>query len=261
MQGELAEMVRRFGGEPISAPALREDPLPAGDSVARFIDLLSARSLPFVLFLTGAGASALIREANTLGRQQELLDGLERSTTICRGPKPSGVLSKHRVTVDVRVPSPHTTADILSTLEVLLLDDRYVGLVHYGERNEVVLQALRERGAQAEELCLYEWQLPLDLAPLHALIHAVIAGEIDAVAFTTQIHVRHLLQVAETLQLRDPLLQALSERTVAAAIGPTCAAALLDAGITPQVIADPPKIGPLLTSLADQLAQRRQAAS
>src|SRR5215470_12481490 len=86
MQGELADMVRRFGGEPVSAPALREDPVPSGEAVARFIDLLTARSLPFVLFLTGAGASALIREAHALGRQQELLDGLERSTTICRGP-------------------------------------------------------------------------------------------------------------------------------------------------------------------------------
>jgi uroporphyrinogen-III synthase len=257
MQGELADMVRRWGGEPVSAPALREDPLPSGEAVSRFIDLLTARQLPFVLFLTGAGASALIREAHGLGRQQELLDGLERSTTICRGPKPSGVLAKHRVTVDVRVPPPHTTADILTTLALLLLDDRRVGLVHYGERNDVVLEALRERGAEVEELCLYEWQLPTDLAPLQALIHEIIAGEIDAVAFTTQIHVRHLLQVAEDLQLRDPLLQALAQQTVTAAIGPTCAAALVAAGITPHVVADPPKIGPMLTGIADQLSQRR----
>lgn len=258
MQGELAEMVRRFGGEPVSAPALREDPLPSGDAVARFIDLLTARSLPFVVFLTGAGAQALIREAEALGRQQELLDGLERSTTICRGPKPSGVLAKHRVTVDVRIPPPHTTSEILSTLSLLLLDDRRVGLVHYGERNEAVVAALESRQVKVEELCLYEWQLPLDLAPLHRLIRAILAGEIDAVAFTTQIHVRHLLQVAEDLQLRDALVQALSEHTLAAAIGPTCAAALDAAGITPHVIADPPKIGPMLTDLADQLARRRE---
>jgi uroporphyrinogen-III synthase len=257
MQGELADMVRRFGGEPVSAPALREDPVPSGEAVGRFIDLLTARSLPFVLFLTGAGASALIREAHALGRQQELLDGLERSTTICRGPKPSGILAKHRVTVDVRVPSPHTTPEILTTLALLLLDNRRVGLVHYGERNEVVVDALRARGADVEELCLYEWQLPADLAPLHALIHGIIAGEIDAVAFTTQIHVRHLLQVADDLQLRDPLLRAFSQHTLAAAIGPTCAAALVAAGIAPQVIADPPKVGPMLTGLADRLTQHR----
>jgi uroporphyrinogen-III synthase len=166
------------------------------------------------------------------------------------------VLAKHRVTIDVRVPSPHTTPEILTTLALLLLDDRRVGLVHYGERNDVVLEALRERGAEVEELCLYEWQLPTDLAPLQALIRSIIAGEIDAVAFTTQIHVRHLLRVAEVLNLSDPLLQALAERTVTAAIGPTCAAALIAAGITPQVVADPPKIGPMLTGIADQLSQR-----
>jgi uroporphyrinogen-III synthase len=261
MGGELAEMVRRFGGDPISAPALREDPIPSGEAVAHFIDLLTARSLPFVLFLTGAGATALIREAETLGRLDELLDGLGHATTICRGPKPSGVLAKHRVTVDVRIPSPHTTTDLLATLALLLIDDRPVGLVHYGERNDAVLAALAARGAQAEELCLYEWQLPVDLAPLHRLIHAVIAKEIDAVAFTTQVHVRHLLRVASDLQLQDALVQALREDTIAAAIGPTCAAALVEAGITPPVVADPPKIGPMLAALADHLALTRKARS
>jgi uroporphyrinogen-III synthase len=257
MQGELAEMVRRFGGEPVSAPALREDPLPSGDAVGRFIDLLSARSLPFVVFLTGAGASALIGEAQALGREEELLEGLERATTICRGPKPAGVLAKHRVTVDVRVSPPYTTPEILPTLALLLLDDRRVGLVHYGERNAVVVAALESHGATVEELCLYEWQLPADRAPLETLIRRVIAGEIDAVAFTTQIHVRHLLRVADDLGLRHQLLRALTEHTLTAAIGPTCAAALVDAGIEPQVVADPPKIAPMLTSLADRLGQRR----
>jgi uroporphyrinogen-III synthase len=255
MQGELADMVRRFGGDPISAPALHEDPIPSGDAVAAFIDQLTARSLPFVVFLTGAGATALIREAETLGRLSELIDGLEHATTICRGPKPAGVLAKYRVTIDVRIPAPHTTHELLSTLALLMLDDRRVGLVHYGERNEAVVEAIVSRGAQIEELCLYEWQLPADLAPLHSLIRAVIAKEIDAVAFTTQIHVRHLLRVADDLQVREALVQALKEDTVAAAIGPTCAAALVEAGITPQVFADPPKIGPLLTSLADHLAR------
>jgi uroporphyrinogen-III synthase len=102
---------------------------------------------------------------------------------------------------------------------------------------------------------LYEWQLPTDLAPLHSLIRAVVAKEIDAVVFTTQVHVRHLLRVAEQIDMREALVQALKKDTVAAAIGPTCAAALADAGIPPQVIADPPKIGPLLTSLADHLNQ------
>jgi len=258
MESELADMVRRYGGSPVSAPALREDRIPSGDAVARFIDALTARSLPFVILFTGAGATALMREADALGRLPELLDGLERSTTICRGPKPSGVLAKYGVTVDVRVPSPHTTADVVEALALLLIDDRRVGLVHYGERNAPVLAALEERGAQVEELCLYEWRLPVDLGPLQRLIHEIIEGDIDAVAFTTQVHVRHLLQVADDLKLREPLLRALAENTTAAAIGPTCAAALEEVGIAPPVVADPPKIGPLLASLADHLAKTRR---
>jgi uroporphyrinogen-III synthase len=258
MQGELAEMVRRFGGDPVSAPALREDPIPSGPAVAAFIDLLTARRLPFVLFLTGSGAAALIKEAEALGRLPELIDGLEHATTICRGPKPAGVLGRHRVTVDVRIPSPHTTRELLATLSLLLLDARPIGIVHYGERNEAVVAALVARRAEIEELTLYEWQLPTDLAPLHSLIRAVVAKEIDAVVFTTQVHVRHLLRVAEQIDMREALVQALKKDTVAAAIGPTCAAALEEVGIAPPVVADPPKIGPLLASLADHLAKTRR---
>jgi uroporphyrinogen-III synthase len=257
MESELAEMVRRFGGNPVSAPALREDPIPSGDAVARFIDALTARSLPFVILLTGAGVTALMREAETLGRLPELLEGLERTTTICRGPKPSGVLAKYGVTVDVRVPSPHTTIDVVEALALLLIDDRRVGLVHYGERNDAVLSALQARGAEVEELCLYEWRLPVDLEPLQRLIREIVAGDIDAVTFTTQVHVRHLLQVADDLHLREPLVRALTHGTIAAAIGPTCAAALEQAGIAPQVVADPPKMGPLLAALAGHLATTR----
>src|SRR5688572_27009803 len=163
MSGELADLVRRHGGEPVSAPALREDPIPSGDAVARFIDELREGRLPFVILLTGAGVSALVREADALGRLPELIAGLERATTICRGPKPAGALAKLPVTVDVRVPSPHTTADVVATLSALPIDGRGVALVHYGERSAPLTEVLRARASHIEELCLYEWHLPQDL--------------------------------------------------------------------------------------------------
>jgi uroporphyrinogen-III synthase len=256
MSGELADLVRRHGGEPVSAPALREDPIPSGDAVARFIDELREGRIEFVILLTGVGVSALVREADALGRLPELIDGLERATTVCRGPKPAGALAKLPVTVDVRVPSPHTTADVIDTLATLDIDGRGVALVHYGERSAPLTAALRARASHIEELCLYEWRLPEDIEPLRALIREVIAGRIDAVAFTSQIQVRHLLQVADDIGRRDMLLHAFARGPIVAAIGPTCAEALETAGITPHVVPDPPKMGPLLSALATQLATR-----
>ena len=258
MSGELADLVRRHGGDPVSAPALREDPIPSGDAVSHFIDELNGGRLQFVILLTGAGVSALVREADALGRLPELIAGLERATTICRGPKPAGALAKLPVTVDVRVPSPHTTADVIATLSTLPIDGRGVALVHYGERSAPLTTALQARASHIEELCLYEWHLPQDIEPLRSLIRELIAGRIDAVAFTSQIQVRHLLQVADDMGRRDMLLHALERGPLIAAIGPTCAEALEAAGITPHVVPDPPKMGPLLSALSAQLATRQR---
>jgi uroporphyrinogen-III synthase len=258
MSGELAELVRRHGGEPVSAPALREDPIPSGEAVAHLIDELREGRLQFVILLTGVGVTALVREAEALGRLPELIAGLERATTICRGPKPAGALAKLPVTVDVRVPSPHTTADVIATLQTVDIDGRGVALVHYGERSTPLTDALRSRASHIEELCLYEWHLPQDVEPLRSLIRELIAGRVDAVAFTSQVQVRHLLQVADEMGRRDMLLHALDRGPIIAAIGPTCAEALEAAGITPHVVPDPPKMGPLLSALAARLATRRQ---
>ena len=86
MSGELADLVRRHGGEPVSAPALREDPIPSGEAVGKFIDDLRDWKLRFVILLTGVGVTGLVREAEALGRLPELIAGLERAVTICRGP-------------------------------------------------------------------------------------------------------------------------------------------------------------------------------
>jgi uroporphyrinogen-III synthase len=257
MSGELADLVRRHGGEPVSAPALREDPIPSGAAVAKFIDDLRDWKLRFVILLTGVGVTALVREAEALGRLSELIAGLERATTICRGPKPAGALARLPVTVDVRVPSPHTTADVIATLSTLDIDGHGVALVHYGERSTPLPDALLTRASHIDELCLYEWHLPQDVEPLRALVRDTIAGRIDAIAFTSQIQVRHLLQVADEIGSREALLAACARGPIIAAIGPTCADALNAAGITPHVVPDPPKMGPLLAALATRLAASR----
>jgi uroporphyrinogen-III synthase len=122
--------------------------------------------------------------------------------------------------------------------------------VHYGERDVALLKAITSRGAVVHELCLYEWLLPLDIAPLKALIGEVIAGNCDAVVFTSQIQCRHLFEVAAADRLDADLMTALNERTVVASVGPVCTAALNRFGIVPEVFPDRPKMAPLIAALA-----------
>ena len=252
MSGELASLVRRHGGDPVLGPALREETMDAAVPVGGLIDALGAGEVEVVVFLTGVGANALFNAAEGLGRLEELIDLLQRTTNVCRGQKPWGPLKKRGVPISVTVPDPYTTPDVVSTLSTLRPAGRGFALLHYGERSEPLADALAGWGASVRELCLYEWRLPEDTAPLKALIRAVIAGEVDAVAFTSQVQLRHLLQVAGETGEEEALLEAL-HRVVVAAVGPTSAAALEAVGVVPEVVPAHPKMGPMVVALMERL--------
>jgi len=132
-----------------------------------------------------------------------------------------------------------------------------VTLVHYGERNESLSDELRQRGAALNELCLYEWRLPEDVGPLQDLARSLVNHEVDAVMFTSQVQWKHLLRVATGLGLADALVHALNGNVVVAAVGPICSGALSAAGVHPHVIPDNPKMGPLVSALAEYFTQVR----
>ncbi|MGH9159227.1 MAG: uroporphyrinogen-III synthase [Vicinamibacteraceae bacterium] len=253
----LVSLMERAGAEVVRAPALREHPLEATSEVAAFCDTLDAGGFAAVVFLTGVGANALLTEAERLGRLDATLDALRGATTVCRGPKPVARLARQGVPTKIAVPEPHTTTELLQALRRLDLAGRRVGLVHYGERNNALTDALRADDVQLMELCLYEWVLPEDVAPLERLVQAILDGTIDVVAFTSQVQVRHLLEIAQRLGALEPLQRQLTTQTVVVAVGPTTASALTARGIAPAVVPAKPKMGPMVAALIDHVAGRR----
>jgi uroporphyrinogen-III synthase len=251
---ELAELVRRMGGIPVAAPSVREVPREA--ETAAFVDQLASGRFSVVIFQTGVGAAALLRKAEQQGRLGDVLAALGGATVVCRGPKPTAVVRRHGLEPTLVPRKPFTTNEVLEVLAPVDLTGRDVALVHYGERNTALADALRARGARLDEACPYEWALPENLEPLRALVRDT-ATKIDAIAFTSQIQVRHLFTVASDMGLREQLATALNTDVIVAAVGPVCADALKDAGVTPDVQPADPKMGPLLTALADYLELTR----
>jgi uroporphyrinogen-III synthase len=249
MSGELSDLVLRFGGVPYSAQAVRE--VPRLEQVPALIDALSEKRFSIVVFLTGAGVMALMREAERLGRLEETLTALRATTIACRGPKPSGALNRYNVPVQIKAIEPYTTRELLDGLSGVDLSAKGVALVHYGEPNHALANELGARDARLEEWCLYEWLLPEDIRPLAALVGQLIDRRVDAIAFTSQIQWRNLFQLAAEGGKADELVSVLNDHIIVAAIGPVCAAALRAQGITPDVLPAHPKMGPLIAALAD----------
>jgi len=251
MSSELSALVERQGGTPYAVPAVRETPVEEPAETTSFVDALCARRFDIVVFMTGVGASALLKEADKRGRLDAALQALRSSTTVCRGPKPVAVLRRNDVQVSVTAAEPHTTVELLQALDAFDLHGKHVGLVQYGERNDATAGGFRARGAAVDEICLYEWQLPEDVAPLERLIDEIIAGHLDAIAVTSQIQIRHLFQIADKVGKSRDLAEALNHRLVVAAVGPVCATALRSFGVVPHVQPAHPKMGPMLIALAD----------
>lgn len=251
MSSELSSLVERQGGIPYSVPAVRETPVEQPAETSAFIDALCAKRFDFVVFMTGVGASALLKEAEKRGRLDAAVDALRSAKTVCRGPKPVSVLRRSGIQVDFTAAEPHTTVEVLQALEPSDLHGKSIGLVHYGERNGALTTELRSRGAVTSEVCLYEWRLPDDLAPLQKLVGEIIDGHVDAIAVTSQIQIRHLFEIADKVGRHAELADALNRKSVVAAVGPVCATALRSFGVIPHVQPSHPKMGPMLIALAD----------
>jgi uroporphyrinogen-III synthase len=250
---EAAAHVRRFGGVPYCVPAAREARHP--DRVRPFIDRLSAGQVFAAIFLTGGGAALLFQEASLLGRADEAAAALRGTIVACRGPKPVAVLREHGVPVHVSAAEPYTTKELIHALSGVDLQGKAVAIV--GDRRpglaapDPLTDALTSRGARIEALSLYEWVMPDDVQPLKTLVLELIAGRVNAIAFTNRIQSRHLFQVAAEMGVASRLADALNGDVLVAAVGPVCAEALQSAGVAPDVIPARAKMDAMIAALAE----------
>ena len=257
LSSELAELVRREGGEPVCAPSVLEAPVDITAQLPALIDDLRQRRIELVVFLTGAGATSLLEQARAVGALDALVEALASATTVCRGPKPAVVLRKLGIRVDVNARSPHTTTDLLDALPEALVHERGVAVLHDGGGNPALVEALHARGARIDELHAYEWRLPDDVEPMEELIRQLVVGRLDAVVFTNQVQVRHLFAIGARTSRTAALRYALQHRTIVGSIGPTCSIVLEQFDAPPHVVASPPKMRPLVTAVGRFLAERR----
>jgi uroporphyrinogen-III synthase len=255
----MANLVQMYGGLPFAVPALRESAIDS-PRINQLVAGITRGRFSTVIFQTGVAAQRLFDEADQRGVRDAVAERLSRAQTVVRGPKPAAVLSRYGVKATIKVDEPYTTQQLLRTLATIDVDRKYVALLHYGERNQELSLALRTRGARLAEFLLYEWHLPHDTLPLQGMVRELVAGRVDAIAFTNQMQIRHLTLVADGLGLGDDLGEAMTRKLVVASIGPSCTHRLRQLGIHPRVVPLIPKMRPLIASLSDYFA-RSSAAS
>lgn len=249
---ELASLITKLGGIPYSAPAVREVPRRDQRPALDVLDRICRGEVLAIIFLTGVGTRAFFGLAAGGGKREALLKALQGMFVAARGPKPIAVLREGGVRIDL-VPKEPTSEGLLSALADQELRGKVVAVQLYGEENPFLVEGLRARGATVLEIPLYEWALPEDQEPLVRLIHDLIDGRIDIVAFTSSPQIKHLFAVAERLGLRDQLLETLRDKVTVAVIGPVSRTALAEHGIVPQVEPEKGTMGALVHAIAANL--------
>ena len=254
----MASLVTTYGGQPITAPSMREVPLETNTEALAFADALGRGEFDVVILLTGVGTRALVAVVEGVrGSREHFIDALRQTRVVARGPKPVAVLRELSVPVWLTAPEPNTWRELLAALDEkqteLSMRGCRVAVQEYGASNPDLLAGLAARGASVTKVPVYQWALPEDLEPLEAACRALSDGSVDVALFTTATQIVHLLKVADTMGLRERVRAGLA-RVVVASIGPTTSEELGQQGIAPDLEPSHPRMGFLVREAAERAA-------
>jgi len=249
---EMAELIRRHGGEPIVAPSMREVPLTENPAARDFLARLEAGTIDVTILLTGVGTRTLVAALSTVCTRERFASLLSRTTIIARGPKPVAALREMGLTSAFTAPEPNTWRELLTVLDAgVPLRGRRVAVQEYGVVNPDLVAALESRGADVLRVPVYRWALPEDTAPLRAAIDRTAGGHTDVALFTSATQVDHVIAVAQEMRLHPALLAA-AQRCVVASIGPVASDSLRAHGLPVDLEPEHPKMGHLVAAVARQ---------
>ena len=247
---EMAELIRRHGGEPIVAPSMREVPLAENSAPLELFQKIEARQIDLVVLLTGVGTRTMV-DALAIHYSRERIAALLGGVTIlARGPKPVAALKELGLQPAFTAPEPNTWKEVLAVLDSnVQLKGMRIAVQEYGVTNQELLSGLEARGAAILRVPVYRWALPDDIAPLQAAIREIVEAKADIVVFTSAIQVENVFQVARQNGLDSKLAESLAG-TLLVSIGPVCSEALARFGIEPDFEPQHPKMGFMIGELA-----------
>ena len=258
---EQAELFRRRGADVLHGPTMVTVDLSAEDSLRRATTDLVAHPPDYLVVTTGMGLRLWLEAAEGWGVAEELVGAFAAagSAVVARGAKAASAVRRAGLEVAWRAPA-ETMDEVVEHLAGALADASpppRIALQLFEPGHHPSTEALGALAGELVEVPVYRWRLPEDIAPALALIDATIAGRLDAVTFTSQPAVRHLVRIAADAQRDQQLLDALNGPVLAACIGPVCAAAAVEVGIEHPVWPEPPR----LPAMARQVTQHLLGAA
>lgn len=252
----FADMLEKRGARVLRCPLVSikdaPDPAPIEHWLRRCID----GEFDDLILLTGEGLRRLLGFAERAGLRADFVAALEKIRKVTRGPKPVRALREIGLRTDLPASAP-TTEGIITTLATEPLGGRRVAVQLYGaEPNPPLAEFLTGAGATVTTVAPYIYADAAETERVLALIRALIAGEVDALAFTSTPQVKRLLEVAANHGMQTRLHDALL-KTPVAAVGPLIVQVLETAGLHAHISAPEPfSLKPLVNAICETLGPK-----
>jgi uroporphyrinogen-III synthase len=247
---EMAELIRRYGGEPIAAPSMCEVLLSENRAALELLSRIEAGQFDIVILMTGIGTKTLNQTLLTRYSQERIVAALKTVRLVARGPKPVAALKELGLQAAATVPEPNTWREILWVLDRAFdLSGMRIAVQEYGIPNPDLIEALKRRGANVTAVPIYRWALPEDLQPLREAIQKIINGAADVALFTNGAQVDHVFNVAAQ-DSADGALRAALAQIVVGSVGPVCTEVLRQFALKPDLEPTHPKMGSLIAEIA-----------
>ncbi len=224
---DAVTLLSSLGADPVP------DPMLAVDSTGTMPD-----DAPFVVFTSKTGVELAAAGGWEPGD----------ATLVAIGPATAAAAGEVGWTVDV-IPGAYTSAGLVERLRGTV-DGKRVEVARSDHGSDVLLDGLRDAGADVHETVLYRLTRPADAGDSAT---AAAAGELDGAAFTSSLTVKHFLAAATEREVREAALAGLNDATVGA-IGPPTAETAADHGIDVDVVPEAAEFESLATAVVDALA-------
>lgn len=256
--GEMAELVRRLGGNPYIAPTVSLRTEESGPEAERLAGAL-LEGVDWAVFYTGIGVRTIFEAASRLNQADALLEKLKTAKVLSRGRKSLRALKDMNRPPDFTA-EPSTTSGVIDVLLKASITDSRVFIQTPGAIPKALQQALSPSGARLIHGSPYRILPAEDPEAVSRLINDLIEGAIDAITFTSPPAVNNLFIAADESGQADELAAALSKRLITASIGPVTSAAIRENGVEPALEAESQRMGGLIQDLSRFLAETNDNA-
>ncbi|WP_256288493.1 uroporphyrinogen-III synthase [Halobellus inordinatus] len=198
---EAVELLDSLGAAPVPDPMLAVEPTGAVPDGADDVPD------PDIVVLTSKTGVELLADAGWCPGE---------ATLVCIGPRTAAAARDAGWTVDV-VPEEYTSSGLVETLADEV-DGRRVEVARSDHGSDVLLDGLRDAGADVHETVLYRLVRPEGSGQSTVM---AAGGELDAVCFTSSLTVANFLDAADERGVREEAVAGLNRAVVGVIGDPT----------------------------------------